>query len=331
MSEQEQRSTVPGGWAGAQADFPATGRDRPLRISVIADDPAHVREATDAVAAAGARMIASVGWIDAAQTLPAMAPADLLVVEAQGVSSATLDAMLPRIDTLARSTDARVLVALDIDQIDPVSAQLFGPHVDLLCAPSLVQRVATLCLARPAAVTTLHDVSRDGESERLRRLNEEVARIAQTLAHLTRREELVPGSDRPGRLGDRRTGYAAETIDTAGTIDPQHVRQAIRARRLRDQFFNTGLFEDPAWDMLLDLFAAELEQRQVSVSSLCIAAAVAPTTALRWIGKLSEAGLFERHPDPFDRRRAFMGLSERARTAMQHYWAAITQTGLSSA
>ncbi len=50
------------------------------------------------------------------------------------------------------------------------------------------------------------------------------------------------------------------------------VREVIRARRLRDQFFERGLFEDPAWDMLLDLFAAELEQTQVSVSSLCIAA-----------------------------------------------------------
>ena len=58
--------------------------------------------------------------------------------------------------------------------------------------------------------------------------------------------------------------------------------------------------------MLLDLYAAELEGAQVSVSSLCIAAAVAPTTALRWIGRMTEAGLFVRQPDPFDRRRAFL-------------------------
>jgi hypothetical protein len=40
------------------------------------------------------------------------------------------------------------------------------------------------------------------------------------------------------------------------------------------------LFADPGWDILLDLYAARQEGKQVSVSSLCIAAAVPPTTAL---------------------------------------------------
>ena len=105
---------------------------------------------------------------------------------------------------------------------------------------------------------------------------------------------------------------------TAGTV-----RDVLRARRLRDRFFGSGLFEDPAWDMLLDLFAAELEGTQVSVSSLCIAAGVAPTTALRWIAKMTEMELFIRHPDPADRRRAFMTLSPRASEAMQAYMIAL--------
>jgi DNA-binding MarR family transcriptional regulator len=100
------------------------------------------------------------------------------------------------------------------------------------------------------------------------------------------------------------------------------VRDVIRARRLRDRFFGGGLFEDPAWDMLLDLFAAGLERSQVSVSSLCIAAAVAPTTALRWIGRLTAAGLLDRAADPADRRRAFVTLSPRADVAMRSYVAA---------
>ncbi|KAK0360107.1 hypothetical protein LTR94_028604, partial [Friedmanniomyces endolithicus] len=85
---------------------------------------------------------------------------------------------------------------------------------------------------------------------------------------------------------------------------------------------------DPAWDMLLDLFAAALEGTQVSVSSLCIAAAVAPTTALRWIGKLTAADLLHRHPDPQDRRRAFVSLSPAARDAMYRYVAALADAKL---
>jgi DNA-binding MarR family transcriptional regulator len=97
---------------------------------------------------------------------------------------------------------------------------------------------------------------------------------------------------------------------------------------LRDQFFGTALFEDPGWDMLLDLYAAELEQARVSVSSLCIAAAVAPTTALRWIARMTDTGLFERRPDMHDRRRAFMVLSERASEAMRGYILATTGANL---
>ena len=102
-------------------------------------------------------------------------------------------------------------------------------------------------------------------------------------------------------------------------------------RRLRDRFFASGLFEDPAWDMLLDLFAAELEGSAVSVSSLCIAAAVAPTTALRWIARLTDAGLLERRPDPFDKRRVFMALSEAARQGMRGYCRAVREAGLAIA
>lgn len=90
-------------------------------------------------------------------------------------------------------------------------------------------------------------------------------------------------------------------------VTARDVRAVIRARRMRDQFFTGELFADPAWDMLLDLFASELEGRRVSVSSLCIAAAVPPTTALRWIGAMHDAGLFERQADPNDRRRAYSG------------------------
>jgi DNA-binding MarR family transcriptional regulator len=93
----------------------------------------------------------------------------------------------------------------------------------------------------------------------------------------------------------------------------------IRARRLRDQFFRSELFADPAWDMLLDLFAARLEKRKVAVSSLCIAAAVPPTTALRWIKSLSDQGLFVRIADAEDGRRVFIELSDDAAAAMDAY------------
>jgi len=77
-------------------------------------------------------------------------------------------------------------------------------------------------------------------------------------------------------------------------------REILKARRARAKFFASSLFADPAWDMLLDLLLARLEQRTVAVSSLCIAAAVPPTTALRWIKRLTDEGIFVRTADPRD-------------------------------
>jgi len=105
--------------------------------------------------------------------------------------------------------------------------------------------------------------------------------------------------------------------------DPRLVRRIIENRQKRARFFDGELFADPAWDMLLDLTAARAEHVRVSVTSLCIASGVPPTTALRWIGQMVESGLFVRVEDESDRRRAFIALSDRAADAMARYFAAL--------
>jgi len=119
--------------------------------------------------------------------------------------------------------------------------------------------------------------------------------------------------------------------DTGIQVDPSDVRNAIRARRMRAAYFAEDLFADPAWDILLDLFAADLEGRQVSVSSLCITAAVPGTTALRWIGSMVGSGLLVRGADAQDRRRAFITLSPTSRQGMQRYFNAVRGAGLTPA
>src|ERR1700741_3894530 len=73
-------------------------------------------------------------------------------------------------------------------------------------------------------------------------------------------------------------------------ISAKRVLAAIKARRLRVRFFSEDLFADPAWDMMLHLFHAELTFRPVTVTRLSLAAAVPNTTALRWINTLVEKG-----------------------------------------
>lgn len=103
-------------------------------------------------------------------------------------------------------------------------------------------------------------------------------------------------------------------------ICSSEVRDIIKARRLRDHYFEPRFFGDPAWDMLLDLYAAALGYEKVSVSSLCLASAVPQTTALRWVGVLTKAGLIERRKDDKDGRRYFVQLTHRAIAAMEAYF-----------
>lgn len=115
------------------------------------------------------------------------------------------------------------------------------------------------------------------------------------------------------RLADALSHLARESDGAAQTpVSAPLVRRLIRLRRDRDRHFPADLFADPAWDMLLDLAAARMEGADVAVSSLCVAAAVPTTTALRWVRSLSHAGIFVRRTDPMDARRAFIGLSDEA-------------------
>jgi CheY-like chemotaxis protein len=101
------------------------------------------------------------------------------------------------------------------------------------------------------------------------------------------------------------------------------LRTIINSRALRSRFFPTDLFADPAWDILLDLTKAKLENRQVSVSSVCIAASVPMSTALRWVRQMTEAGLLQRWTDPNDRRRDLIALTDPTEQHMRDYLAAV--------
>ena len=74
---------------------------------------------------------------------------------------------------------------------------------------------------------------------------------------------------------------------------------------------------------MLDLLQAEIRQHRVPVSSLCIAAAVPATTALRWLKALVSQGLFLRRADPHDGRRVFVELAPDTSVSLRRYFAEI--------
>jgi len=81
--------------------------------------------------------------------------------------------------------------------------------------------------------------------------------------------------------------------------------------------FGEDLFADPAWDILLDLYASEIEGQDISVSSACLAGAVPSTTALGWLVKLERRGLVTRSRDDKDGRRWFLRLEADTAAAVE--------------
>lgn len=100
-------------------------------------------------------------------------------------------------------------------------------------------------------------------------------------------------------------------------------REMVEHARRRSQFLPDAVFQDPQWMMALDLFIASEEGREVSVSSLCCASGVPPTTALRHIRYLQEQGIFERISHPNDKRISLVRLAEASRSQLARYLASI--------
>jgi DNA-binding MarR family transcriptional regulator len=116
---------------------------------------------------------------------------------------------------------------------------------------------------------------------------------------------------------------APNCLGSDAQVTERDVQTLLRLRQKRDQFFGATLFADPAWDILLELYAAELGQRRISVSNLGLGAGVPVTTTLRWIKTLEMKGMVGRIADPMDRRRVFVALTSDTVRAMEQFFACV--------
>nr|WP_272904147.1 response regulator [Xanthobacter agilis] len=108
--------------------------------------------------------------------------------------------------------------------------------------------------------------------------------------------------------------------EAVGAIErSDFLRALVAARSDRAALFESNLFSDPAWEMMLDLAVAEASDRAISVTSLCIASGAPTTTALRRIDDLRQAGLVDKMPDARDKRRIVVRLTPLGRERMEAY------------
>ena len=312
--------------AFAHPSAPAAVAALPLTVAIFADRQDVREELQDDARVAGLR-IGETSPLASLLEGEARPLGDLVLVDCPAIDVATLAALV-RLDLRAERAAARLVVATSLAALDDVFACLNRSGAQILVAPARAERSVALARAIAAASAgRLRDLSED-ERLTLLRLTEQVGMMARKLDRLSGDED---GDGGAFAFNAPRRGFRGAPDGSAALVrasrpplpDARLVRKIIAQRQARAKFFEPSLFADPAWDILLDLTAARVEHIRVSVTSLCIAAAVPPTTALRWIAQMTEAGLLERVEDESDRRRAFIQLSDTAADAMAAYFASL--------
>lgn len=291
--------------------------DKPPVI-IAANSDAALARALLTVEASGHRVGDKVSIAAASERIERQVAATAVWVELDEDCGGPLDELLTKVNRDVADGRYAAVVSAPAALLDPIFSSIDESAVELLVDAEEQDRAAALAIATAYAARPLRvsDVAADKNAARLRQLSEEVSRIASTLARLSAGPTTHPKVIEPAHGGDL-PPLAADTV-----------RSVIRARRLRSRYFSEELFADPAWDMLLDLLQAEISHLRVPVSSLCIAAAVPATTALRWLKTMTQQGLFIRRADPHDGRRVFVELAPEASQALRRYFAEVGQVAV---
>jgi hypothetical protein len=98
-------------------------------------------------------------------------------------------------------------------------------------------------------------------------------------------------------------------------------RRLYADRRDRDAAFGEAveLFQEPAWDMLLELFIWHADGLGVPAQQLSATGHTAATAAMRWIAALEAEGLVHGWTDPARPDRRLIGLTLAGATVMTRY------------
>lgn len=309
----------------------------PARVAIYADRASVRAEIEQDLSGAGFRAIEA-GALGELLDGPITLLGDVVMLDCPQVEPATL-AALARLDMRIARAGAHLIVTTSLEALESVFSALDQSEPQILIGPSRAERL--VAVGRTLSQIGNSRVREMTEEDRLSLLylSRQVDAIAHELDKLSGPHgrnagglsavglgsgEIDPNGgtamQAPQHLSNSQGGFESEGYTLP---DPRTVRALIARRQARAKFFEGELFADPAWDMLLDLTAADGEKQRVSVTSLCIAAMVPATTALRWIKQLVDCGVFERKADPQDKRRAFIALSDQSRHAMARYFAEV--------
>ena len=251
------------------------------------------------------------------------------VLEADGIRCRT-----------ALSADVGLAVLRSAPDVDVIVSDIYMPATDGLEFLGNVRRefadrtwLQMILITGQASVDTAVAAMRLEASDYLvkpleaRPLRDSV-RHALARAHSIREVRSARGDSPQGRELQRIAAAARELASELGR-DPADVEREGRPAGLRSlellqnlesartTIFGDAVMPEPAWEMLAELMRARLAGKPITVSSLALASKSPMTTALRRIDDLVAGGLARRVPDPEDRRRTHVELTDEGRAWMQ--------------
>lgn len=127
------------------------------------------------------------------------------------------------------------------------------------------------------------------------------------VSFLLSRQEEISEQELPLELTDKVSRVAQAKREIAN--------RAARLHHIGGEYFG-----EVAWEMLLDLYVAEHENREISVSSLGIASGGPHTTALRWMRILEQDEVIRRFDHISDGRRRLVELTDKGRNLLDAYF-----------
>jgi len=162
-----------------------------------------------------------------------------------------------------------------------------------------------------ANVTPALDGEQDDQAISLWNLHKSLKKLADELAQAARETDVRAGNDNPD---DRPAALATSPRD--------YFEALLRQRRARDRYFGSTMFGEPAWDIMLELMIARIDEREMKISELG-AASYAPAIATRqYVDALADAKLVECFQDADAEGDCFLALSSEAARRMAELYRA---------
>jgi DNA-binding MarR family transcriptional regulator len=100
----------------------------------------------------------------------------------------------------------------------------------------------------------------------------------------------------------------------------QAATRLYRERQFRSEyFFDSNVFGEPAWDILLHLYQGHSYDRDIKIKSVALATGLPATSSLRWLELLEKKGLVFAYRNESEIADIYLRLSPKGLDAMARY------------